>query len=105
MRLREGVSEGWQGVGSQAQKLRSLGKWPYEEDRKETSLVAQWLRLYTPSAGAGVQSLVSDLDLTCHKQKRSLPLQLTPLAAKLKKKKIGSPEFPVPEAKRFPDKC
>ena len=30
-----------------------------------TSLVVQWLRLPTPNAGAQVQSLVRELDLTC----------------------------------------
>ena len=31
-----------------------------------TSLVARWLRLCTPNAGAHIPSLVRELDLTCH---------------------------------------
>ena len=32
----------------------------------QTSLVVQWLRLQTPNAGVWVQSLVRELDPTCH---------------------------------------
>ena len=35
-----------------------------------TSLVVQLLRLYTPDAGGWVQSLVGELDPTCHNQDR-----------------------------------
>ena len=33
-----------------------------QKDREGASLVVQWLRLYTPSAGAQVQWLVRELD-------------------------------------------
>ena len=35
-------------------------------DRAGTSLVAQWLRLRAPNAGAGVRSLIRELDPTHH---------------------------------------
>ena len=33
-----------------------------------TSLVVQWQRLHTPNAGFLVQSLVRELDTTCHNE-------------------------------------
>ena len=53
MRLSEGCSEGQQGVGSRAQKLGALGKWPCEEGREGTALVVQWLRLHSQSRSLG----------------------------------------------------
>ena len=57
-------------------------------------LVAQWLRLCTPNAGARVQSLVRELDLTCMPQLRvcmpqlrSLPAATKTLHNEIKKKK------------------
>ena len=40
-----------------------------------TSLVVQWLRLLAPSAGAWVQSLVRELDLTCLAEKEDSACQ------------------------------
>ena len=33
--------------------------------KRETSMVVQWLRLYTPNAGTPVRSLVRELDHPC----------------------------------------
>ena len=49
-----------------------------------TSLVVQWQRLQPPAAGAGVQSLVRELDPTCYNLRSGVP-QLRPCTAKIKK--------------------
>ena len=50
------------------------------------SLVAYWLRLCTPSAGAWVWSLVRELDPTCHQEECMLQLKISQAATKKKKK-------------------
>ena len=75
-----------------------ISKWTQIKVRNRgTSLIAQWLRLHAHSAGAQVQSLVRELDLTspeknfhaadkdptcCHEDQRSHIPQLRPGAAK-----------------------
>ena len=50
-----------------------------------TSLVVQWVRLHTPTAGGLIRSLVMELDPACMPQLRSRVLQLGPSAAKINK--------------------
>ena len=55
--------ESWRARGLLLVNLRELDH-DSEKKRQETSLVVQWLRLYTPNAGAQVGSLVMELDPT-----------------------------------------
>ena len=50
------------------QKNMQMTKWTWwsRKSDHETSLVVQWLGLHTINAGAQVQSLVRELDPTCH---------------------------------------
>ena len=43
-----------------------IKKISYINTKEGTSLVVQWLRLNVPNAGIQVQSLVGELDPTCH---------------------------------------
>ena len=55
--------ESWRARGLLLVNVRELDR-DSEKERQETSLVVQWLRLCTPTAGAQVGSLVMELDPT-----------------------------------------
>ena len=49
--------------------LQAAGQLVFMENRRRwrgASLMVQWLRLWLPMQGAQVQSLVRELDPTCH---------------------------------------
>ena len=55
--------ESWRAKGLLLVNVRELDH-DSKKERQETSLVVQWLRLCTPTAGAQVGSLVMELDPT-----------------------------------------